>query len=366
VVGERGPLANVLEELADEDLVPDAAEGALDHPVGATGGERCTRDVTHVMRLGQVPSPDVPVVGGVLARVDSPPAARERQLRLREHVREARERPYLLARHRARDRLHVALPAHPLRGEVSIERANGLLVDRERAAVHRRGGRGRQDGACPLELQGAGHERAHLKILRIPRRVENADGASAGQRAQPRGESCDHPRRIGPEEKARRARESGQAEGFVVAAGAVGVDLARLPGPVLAEEQVHPHQGGIVPGCPRGRREEQRVVIEAVEGSLARVGVGEVRDATHGADDLLGRAHRCAVQRVREQERRDLHAPLPSDERVPHEEPLCEVAGERRLLQRIDARDGHHLDSRTRHGRSAWRARARPRRRLSK
>ncbi len=215
------------------------------------------------------------------------------------------------------DRLDVALPRHPLGGEVPVQRAHRLSPDAQVPAAKAQRRRARQDGARPGPFELASDERAHLQVLGVRRRVDDPDGPTVRQRAQPRDELLDDVRRVVPVREAGSAREAGQTERLVVTARAVGVDLARLPVPRRVEQKVDTHERRRVPGGVRRGREAQRVVLEAVTRALARIDVRPRRRPTDLAYDRLGSLHRSQVQVGRKEKRVNVHAPLSADERVP-------------------------------------------------
>lgn len=126
----------------------------------------------------------------------------------------------------------------------------------------------------------------------------------------------------------------------------VRVNLARLPLAGLVQQQVHAHERRRVPARTRRRREAHDVVLEAIAGALTLVVVRARRHAPHAPDNLLADADRGLVQLRGQQQRVNVDAPASADEGVPHEETLRQLAGERRLAERIRRADRNDLDGR--------------------
>ena len=119
--------------------------------------------------------------------------------------------------------------------------------------------------------------------------------------------------------KAGGARERREAERLVVAARAVGVDLARAPRAVLAEEEIDAREDRVVSACARRGGEVHGALGKAVESALGEIVVGARGDGADDAHDLLGRAHGAQVQRAGKDQRVEIDPPRTRDVRVPHQ-----------------------------------------------
>ena len=140
------------------------------------------------------------------------PAARERELRLRVDVREARERAHAAGGDGLRDGADVALAFHVFCRKVPVECTDLDAADRERAVRVERGrGRRREDDADAERLELAAHDRADLEVLGVGGRVDHAHGGAVALEAREIGEAArergDDARRVVTVSEAGGARE---------------------------------------------------------------------------------------------------------------------------------------------------------------
>ena len=187
---------------------------------------------------------------------------------------------------------------------------------------------------APLREQAL-DEGADLQVLRVRGRVHQADGLALRELDEASHEQVGHVRRVDGAREPGGAGQTGEAERFVVAAGAVRVDLARVPLAVLAEEEIDAGEDRAIGRFVGRGGQVLHALRHAVEGALGRVVVRARGDQTDDARRLLGRADRALVHRAREHQRVEVHAARARDVRVPHQVTLAELAPEERIRQGV-------------------------------